>query len=103
MSVRENAAFRRAASAERECPLSPDRGGRPEPPEISAQARPGYGAPLVADRRCPITEANVRSAIDLCRRLDGIALAIEMAAREVLRAEGAAMSDAEGGASSKTS
>ena len=40
----------------------------------------------------------MRSAIDLCRPLDGIALAIEMAAREVLRAEGAAMSDAEVGA-----
>jgi hypothetical protein len=36
------------------------------------------------------------------RRLDGIALAIEKAAREVLRAEGAAMSDAEVGAWSKT-
>jgi hypothetical protein len=45
----------------------------------------------------------VRSSIDLYRRLEGVALAIEMAAREVLRAEGAAMTDAEVGAWSKTS
>ena len=71
-------------------------------PRFLPKRGPEMGSPSAADRRCLITEANVRSAIDLCRRLDGIALAIEKAAREVLRAEGAAMSDAEVGAWSKT-
>ena len=36
-----------------------------------------------ADQRFQLTDANVAAAIDLCEQLDGIALAIEMAAARV--------------------
>ncbi|MEO6912997.1 MAG: hypothetical protein ABI182_03120, partial [Candidatus Baltobacteraceae bacterium] len=89
--VRILASSREALGVEGESALRVASLAVPEPDErLSAESALGYGAialfvdrALVANRRFEFTDDNCETVAEICRQLDGIALAIELAAPRV--------------------